>query len=201
MLVAFEHAGYHADVPFPHWLAKIPATASISTCSSGPATGSSMSTTAGSRTRWRAEVLDRQVRLCPPEELLWSKAFVQERERFDGADVLHLLHACARTLDWDRVLVRFRSLGPSSSAIWSRSSSSIPIAATTYRPRSWRTGRAGSHVSTEARNRVCYGTMMSREQYLHDVNVLGYVDARLVPRGTMTPEELAIWTDAIGKQA
>src|SRR5205823_228455 len=53
------------------------------------------------------DVLGVAVRLCPPEETIWSKAFVQERERFDGADVLHLLHRLASSLDWPRVLSRF----------------------------------------------------------------------------------------------
>jgi hypothetical protein len=47
---------------------------------------------------------------------------------------------------------------------------------------------------------VCYGTIVSREQYLYDVNVLGYEDARLVPRGSMTLRDLEIWTEAIGKK-
>ena len=54
-----------------------------------------------------AEVLGIPVSLCPPEELLWSSAFVQERERYDGAAVLHLLHAQAAQLDWNRLLERF----------------------------------------------------------------------------------------------
>ena len=36
------------------------------------------------------------VRLCPAEEMIWSKAFIMERERFDGADVAHLLRAARR---------------------------------------------------------------------------------------------------------
>src|SRR6185436_11126847 len=32
-----------------------------------------------------AEVYDQRVRLCPAEEMIWSKAFIMERERFDGA--------------------------------------------------------------------------------------------------------------------
>src|SRR5687767_15007224 len=36
------------------------------------------------------------VLLVPPEEMIWSKAFVLERERYDGADVIHLLHAMAQ---------------------------------------------------------------------------------------------------------
>ena len=52
-------------------------------------------------------VLGRPASLCPPEEMIWQKAFIQERERFDGADVAHLIHAHGRTLDWRRLLDRF----------------------------------------------------------------------------------------------
>ena len=55
----------------------------------------------------QGEVMGIPVALCPPEELLWSSAFVQERERYDGAAVLHLLHAQAPFLDWPRLLERF----------------------------------------------------------------------------------------------
>jgi hypothetical protein len=44
---------------------------------------------------------------------------------------------------------------------------------------------------------VCYGTLLSREQYLYDVRVLGYEDARLQPRGNMTTAEEEIWTESI----
>src|SRR5690242_18956621 len=52
-------------------------------------------------------VLAIPVRLCPIEEMLWSKAFIQERELFDGADVAHLLLACIERLDWRHLLRRF----------------------------------------------------------------------------------------------
>jgi hypothetical protein len=45
--------------------------------------------------------------------------------------------------------------------------------------------------------RVCAGTLLSREQYLHDVEQLGYVDGRLTPASTMTPEDVSVWTNAI----
>ena len=54
-----------------------------------------------------AEVLGIPVKLIPAEENLWSKAFVMERERFDGADVAHLIQRTGRDLDWDRLLRRF----------------------------------------------------------------------------------------------
>ncbi len=51
--------------------------------------------------------MDVEVLLAPPEEMIWSKSFVLERERYDGADVNHLLHACGESLDWERLLHRF----------------------------------------------------------------------------------------------
>jgi len=38
------------------------------------------------------------------EELIVSKIFVAYRERFDGADVVHLIRARGKTLDWTRLL-------------------------------------------------------------------------------------------------
>ena len=55
------------------------------------------------------EVLGIPSRLCPAEEMIWSKAFIQERERFDGADVAHLLRSHGRQLDWPRLMRRFTS--------------------------------------------------------------------------------------------
>ena len=43
----------------------------------------------------------------PVEEMIWSKAFLMERERFDGADVLHLMRARQKEINWPRLLSRF----------------------------------------------------------------------------------------------
>lgn len=50
------------------------------------------------------ELLGVPCRILAPEELLASKLFVARRERFDGADVVHLIRACGDRLDWDRIL-------------------------------------------------------------------------------------------------
>ena len=52
-------------------------------------------------------VMGEEVLIAPPEEMIWSKAFVLERERYDGADVNHLLRCAGREMDWDRLLFRF----------------------------------------------------------------------------------------------
>jgi hypothetical protein len=44
--------------------------------------------------------------LMPPEELLWCKIYVQNRERYDGADVNHLILQWGKKMDWKLVLTR-----------------------------------------------------------------------------------------------
>jgi hypothetical protein len=39
-----------------------------------------------------------------PEELIWAKLYVQNRERFDGADVNHMILKTGKDLDWKRLL-------------------------------------------------------------------------------------------------
>jgi hypothetical protein len=43
-------------------------------------------------------------RVLAAEELLASKLFVTRRERFDGADIAHVIYGTHGKLDWDRVL-------------------------------------------------------------------------------------------------
>jgi hypothetical protein len=49
---------------------------------------------------------NREVLVAPAEEVILSKMFVASRERYDGADVLHLLYAAEGRLDWDRLLAK-----------------------------------------------------------------------------------------------
>jgi hypothetical protein len=40
------------------------------------------------------------------EELIWCKIYVQNRERFDGADVNHIILKTGKNLEWKRILGR-----------------------------------------------------------------------------------------------
>ena len=51
-----------------------------------------------------AEVHGVQSRVLAPEELVASKLFVAKRERFDGADVAHVIYSTHGTFDWEREL-------------------------------------------------------------------------------------------------
>lgn len=46
------------------------------------------------------------VKMIPAEESIWCKTYVQNRERFDGADINHLILKCGKQLDWQRLLKR-----------------------------------------------------------------------------------------------
>jgi len=52
-------------------------------------------------------------------------------------------------------------------------------------------------MRTAPSRRICRGTLTSRAQYLVDIELWGYEDARLAPHGSMTDEETSIWTAAI----
>src|SRR5262249_32569841 len=134
------------------------------------------------------------------EEMIWSKAFIMERERYDGADISHLIRACQGQLDWNRLVARFGTH-------W-RVVPSPPTPFCFIYP--WEGGALPSPgvcglcrlLEREAcrpapDQRVCQGTLLSREQYLTDVSRWGYADGRLMPRGSLTPEEIAHWTAAI----
>jgi hypothetical protein len=51
-----------------------------------------------------AEILGVPVKVLAAEELIASKLFVTRRERFDGADIVHVIHGTAGRLDWNRIL-------------------------------------------------------------------------------------------------
>ena len=198
-LDAFAAAGYQVEVPFPHWLGKVHREHQYIDVVFSSGNG-----IVSVDDRWLVhatpgEVFGIPVLLCPAEELLLSTAFVQERERYDGAAVLHLLHARGLFFDWRRVLERFGQH-------WPVLLSHLILFQFAYPDRradipddvmNELMGRLQDQ-RPEPGNRLCLGTLLSREQYLFDVDQLGYADARLRPHGAMTPEQTEIWTRAIG---
>ena len=55
------------------------------------------------------EVLGIACRVLGADELIASKIFVAFRERFDGSDIIHLIRARGRELNWDRILELLQS--------------------------------------------------------------------------------------------
>ena len=51
-----------------------------------------------------ARIVGVRTRVLAPEELIASKLFVTRRERFDGADIAHIIYGTRGRLDWERLL-------------------------------------------------------------------------------------------------
>ena len=50
------------------------------------------------------ELFGARVKLVPPTQFIWSKIFVQDHHRFDGADVAHIILKRHDEIDWQRLL-------------------------------------------------------------------------------------------------
>jgi hypothetical protein len=193
-------AGARGERPFPHWLAKAHFQDGLFVdLIYGSGNGVAVVDDLWFRHAVKGEVLGRHVHLCPAEEILWSKAFVQERERYDGADVMHLLRARADHLDWDRLIGRFAdnwrvllSYLVLFGFVYPGEKEKIPAAVLDALLR-----RLGEEDRAAASaDRVCRGTLLSRLQYLTDLRRFGYGDARPVD-----PADLVPWTEAAEREA
>jgi hypothetical protein len=51
-----------------------------------------------------AEIYGVNVQLTPPTEMIWSKALLQNRHRYDGADIAHMILRQSDRIDWKRLL-------------------------------------------------------------------------------------------------
>src|SRR5687767_13391040 len=47
-----------------------------------------------------------QVRVAPPEELIWHRLFINERHRHDMADIAHLILTRGHLMDWKRLVAK-----------------------------------------------------------------------------------------------
>jgi hypothetical protein len=197
---ALEAAGVATELTFPHWLGKASCEHGCLDVIFSSGNGLAQVDDAWFQHAAVGSVLGVQSRICPPEEMIWSKAFITERERYDGADIMHLLLACAERLDWRRLLGRF-------DGHWRVLLSYLGLFGFVYpseraRIPGWVMRELIERLSGELRappppRRVCQGTLLSREQYLTDVGRWGFEDARLTAAGSMTVEEIAHWTRAI----
>lgn len=148
-----------------------------------------------------AAVLGMEAKLIPAEDMIWSKAFVQERERYDGADVLHLLLRRADDLDWQRLVRRFGanwrvlySFLVLFGFVYPHDRDRIPLAV--LRELGARLQQQEAEPPPE--QKVCNGTLLSNQQYLPDTERWGYRDGRVV-EGAMTPLEVRDLTDELGE--
>lgn len=247
VLDVLEEAGYKSEMTFPHWLGKaFKGDHFIDVIfSSGNAIADvddAWFTHAKEGTVFGVDVL-----LCPPEEMIWSKGFIMERERFDGADVAHIIQARSEDLDWNRLLYRFGEnwrillthlimfgfIYPDEKAkipanimnqlLYKMTHEVDPNGKQHGNEHTNGNGKGNGHSTSHGNGHevshgdkstdsgshrvikagephvenVCRGPLLSREQYLIDINKRGYVDARQEPVGKMKESDIKHWTLAI----
>lgn len=203
-LEALASLGCRTELTFPHWLGKAfsPQGDFIDVIfSSG--NGVAVVDDEWFENAGTGEVLGLLLPVCPKEEVLWSKAFIAERERYDGADVAHLFRTCATTMNWDRILRRFGDK-------WRVLLSHLVLFGFIYPHErnnvpSWVVRELMARLEAELdipapKEHVCQGTLMSREQYLPDIQQWGYADARLRPDVAMSVADIEHWTRAIHEE-
>ncbi|MBI5471630.1 MAG: hypothetical protein HY961_04735, partial [Ignavibacteriae bacterium] len=105
----FAPRGYRTEIPFPHWLGKIYDGEYVVDVIFGSGNGTTSIDEDWFRYAVDDVVLETTIKLVPPEEMIYSKAYVMERERYDGADVNHIIRATGEKMDWRRLLMRFGS--------------------------------------------------------------------------------------------
>ena len=203
VMAALAGAGFATELTYPHWLGK-------AHCADGFldvifSSGNGISNVDDSWFEYAAAgtAFGIPVKLSPAEEIIWSKAFIMERERFDGADVMHLFLARAEQLDWARLVRRF---GPH----WRVLFAHLCLFGFMYpsernRIPAWIMAGLMSRLDHEMRKdppseRIAQGTLVSREQYLVDLEAWGFKDARLTEASAMTHDDIEQWTRAIGEQ-
>lgn len=196
-----QQQGWKAEMTYPHWLAKIYHGEDFVDLIFNSGNGLTPVDMRWFHDNGQADVLGVPVRVANMEDSMLSKAFIMERERYDGADIAHLIQANAEHIDWAGLLERF-------GAHWRVLLAHLVLFGFIYpgerhRVPGWLMAKLVSRLAAEtyrpplADPKVCGGTLLSREQYLHDVEKMGYVDGRLTNASTMTAQDVEIWTEAI----
>lgn len=200
-LSTLEAAGMTTEVAFPHWLAKAHDAGKFVDLIYNSGNGVTPVDDLWFEHASHGTLLGMPVAFCPAEETIWSKSFVMERERYDGADVAHLFAARAKDLDWKRLVWRYGRFYRVLLAHLVLFGFVYPDLARDVPP--WVMDALLERLRVErqivTRERVCLGTLLSREQYLLDVEA-GRRDGRLPPTGRMHPIDVAAWTAAIHRR-
>jgi hypothetical protein len=102
-LACLRNQGFETEVRDPVWLAKAHRDKYFVDLITGMSNGVITVDASWIRRSYSAEVFGVQTRVLAPEELIASKLFVTRRERFDGADIAHVIYGTQGKIDWKRL--------------------------------------------------------------------------------------------------
>jgi hypothetical protein len=204
---AFEvlnDAGFRTELTFPHWLGKVFNGDMFIDLIFSSGNGLCEVDDVWFERAVPGHVFGFPIKFCPVEEMIWSKAFIMERERYDGGDVAHLILKCTNRLDWNHLVNRFGShwrVPLSHIVLFGYIYPSERLLVPPYVLRALLDHLDQEIDTTSPPNQACQGPLLSRTQFRVDIEKLGYKDARLPPEGKMSAEETALWTEAAEAEA
>lgn len=179
LLTHVANAGFTAEVEDERWVAKVWQGSDFCDIVFGSANTMGTVTDEWLKDSFPDAIASVPVKLLPPTELIFSKAFIMDRVRFDGSDIAHLILKKHQDIHWERLLrymdqhwevlllhvVSFRYIYPSERDVVPR----------------WLTdellSRLRAHLAVPKSNkRVCRGRMFSRDDYQIDIDEWGFAD-------------------------
>lgn len=203
ILDVFAKAGYQTEVAVSHWLAKAYCGNNFVDIIFNSAHGCLPVSDSWFEHAIQDEVLGIPVQVCAPEEMIWSKGYVMARDRFDGADVAHLILAYGNQMDWTRLLTQFGNH-------WRVLFSHLVLFGFIYpgersRVPKWVMHQLSQRLEQESdqpdiSEKLCQGTLLAPLQYRTDVEQWNYKDARLQPRGNLTKADVNEWIDHLKQE-
>ncbi len=179
ILSHFKSLGYSIEVEDERWLAKVYNGNQFFDVIFASWNGTMPVSESWFSNAREAEILGVTANIIGPTELIWSKAFIQSRQRFDGADVAHIILKQHDQIDWPRLLnymeqywevllthlVNFRWIYPTER-------NHVP---------DWLMGELIERLNNQMdmplpQMKVCRGRMFSRSDYEIDVQKWGFAD-------------------------
>lgn len=203
ILEVFAEAGYETEYAVPHWLAKAHCGERFVDFIFNSAHGQLPVSHIWFEHAVESEVLGLPVKICAPEEMIWSKAYVMARDRYDGADIAHLILACGKTMNWSRLVDQFGDH-------WRVLMSHLVLYGFIYPGQrshipAWVMQTFSQRLLQETDDApdaedLCQGALLAPLQYLTDLDRWGYRDGRVQPEGSLQPEDVAQWTEHLQEE-
>ena len=179
ILAYFRDRGYRVEVEDERWIAKVWRGANFFDVIFNMSTANMPITDDWFVGQHKIEIYGVEVHITPPTELVWSKLFIQDRYRYDGADVAHVILRKHEAIDWRRLLtymeaywevlliqlLNFRFVYPSERDLVPR----------------WLLeelfGRLQAQLDLPPPNiKVCRGRLFSPRDYIVDITEWGFAD-------------------------
>lgn len=173
--------GFEVSLEEPHWLAKARRDDHVVDLVFGMANGLWLIDDLWARRGVDSTLCGEPILVASPEDLIFHRLFITERHRFDMSDIVHLMLARGRDLDWKYLLERIGEH-------WRLLFAQVYFFDFSYPRRrhlipEWvreemRQRDSGEPVPDDGESEVCMGTLISRFSFTVDVDDWGFRDRR-----------------------